>query len=346
MKKILKTILCLMIMSSAVIELSGCSTPNDKNAVQLYNISAADVGVVNYDYFVVAEPAASLKSNIIEGLNFVGNLQELYGDGNGYTQAVIVAKKSIIQENPLAISEFLKKVKENENWIKSNDTQISDIISTVNGHLVSNDMTPSLNQKNLTRQVIENSGIKFSYAKDCQQAFKDFISKVKAVDENAVKEVADDFFNVDFSSDYLPVSNAISKQYKVFMPDGAPALSLAQLMKNDTDVYNGATFNYTVVAADTIGAIAKSGEADICILPSNAASKLLGNGQTYQMLGAVTNGNLFLLSKNQTKINSLNINSLRGKTVGVVNLANVPGLVFKAVLNDNNVKYKDMAQEA
>lgn len=345
MKKLLKTILCFAVALTAVVGIGGCFVPTDENAVQLYNISAADVGVAGYDYYVVAEPAASLKSNAIEGLNFVGDLQELYGDGNGYTQAVLVAKKSVIQENPLAISEFLKKVKDNQTWLKSDDTQISDVISAVNRHLASSDMTPSLNQKNLTRQVIENCGIKFSYTKDCKQALKEFISKVQAVDESAVNAVSDNFFNVDFSDDYTPVCDAVSKQYKVFMPDGAPALSLAQLMKNDTDVYNGATFNYTVVAADTIGARVRGGDADVCVLPSNAASKLLGDGETYQMLGTVTNGNLFLLSKNQTKINSVNVNSLRGKTVGVVNLANVPGLVFKAVLNDNNVKYMDMAQE-
>ena len=36
--------------------------------------------------------------------------------------------------------------------------------------------------------------------------------------------------------------------------------------------------------------------ADYCVLPVNLASKLLGSGDAYRMLGTVTNGNLYFLT--------------------------------------------------
>jgi ABC-type nitrate/sulfonate/bicarbonate transport system substrate-binding protein len=51
------------------------------------------------------------------------------------------------------------------------------------------------------------------------------------------------------------------------------------------------------------------------------------------MVASVTHGNLYLLSKNQTEIKATNAaEALKGKTVAVVNVAAVPGLTTKAML--------------
>ena len=128
----------------------------------------------------------------------------------------------------------------------------------------------------------------------------------------------------------------------VYMPDGAPALAAAQLMADENKFERHV--NYEVVDASLIQGMVtgESPKADICILPVNLASKLLGTGTTYKMLGTVTHGNLFLLSANGEKITKENISSLIGKTVGVVNLAAVPGLTFKIILGDNNIGYNEL----
>ena len=118
----------------------------------------------------------------------------------------------------------------------------------------------------------------------------------------------------------------------IFAPDGAPALALAYAIKENTreDV------RYTVVEASTVPAFVsfedKNKNADICVLPVNAAAKLLGSGEEYLLLGVATHGNLFLLGEGE-KITSANAGLLAGKTVGVVQLANIPGLVTKAALS-------------
>lgn len=133
--------------------------------------------------------------------------------------------------------------------------------------------------------------------------------------------------------------------YKVYAPDGAPALALAKLCAEDNS-----KFDVNVVKkAETITAFVSGEEAiaDFAIMPVNAAVKLLGDGQKYQMLGTVTHGNLFLLKKqNGENITVENLSSLKGKTVGVINLANVPGLMLKVILNDNGVEYNQLTDGA
>ena len=94
----------------------------------------------------------------------------------------------------------------------------------------------------------------------------------------------------------------------VCVPDGAPAMGLAALMRADTD---GDGVTYKVVSPSVIATkvSAKNQEenADICALPVTAASKLLGDGTRYKMLGVLTGGNLYLLSKDSGTIANFGI---------------------------------------
>lgn len=130
---------------------------------------------------------------------------------------------------------------------------------------------------------------------------------------------------------------------QIYMPDGAPALSMAKFMANDTDSDGK---EYHVVEAGTINAYitGRDPKADLCVLPLNAASKLLGSGESYQMLGTVTHGNLYLISTDDsvTFYEKSDLNSLLGKKVGVIQIANVPGLTFKVILNQNNLEWREL----
>ena len=91
--------------------------------------------------------------------------------------------------------------------------------------------------------------------------------------------------------------------FSVYAPDGAPALALASLLDGEQSAYgDNFDFDVHIVNATSIQTYVagESPAADFCILPVNAAGKLLGTGVTYQMLGTVTNGNLYFL-KNGAK---------------------------------------------
>lgn len=349
MKKLLSVLFGAALFVSAICGFAACNLGDkDSEAVSLVALSgAADViARDDVDYFVVPEPAASLRvkatANSENKLNFVGNLQQLYGGENGYPQAVIVAKNSLLESK--ALGSFVEAVKRNSEWLADENTQISTVVSAVSSHLTEG-MTPSFNANNLTKQVIENCGIKFAYAGESKEEAKSFLTALKAVQPNVKDSPADKFF----WSGNLPAEGSAFTEISVYAPDGAPALAIAGLMAGEIEVSDVAeTIKYSVVNATTIQTFVtgESPKADICILPVNLAANLLGGGEQYTMLGTVTHGNLFLISaKTNESVTAENISSLKGKTVGVINLGAVPGLTFKLILNKYGIKYVDPSEE-
>ena len=131
----------------------------------------------------------------------------------------------------------------------------------------------------------------------------------------------------------------------VYMPDGAPALALAGMMATDTQDDG---VNYRVVDAKLIASKVTNQDgaknADLCVMPITAASKLLGGGAKYTMLGAVTHGNLYLLAK-EGAYTQENLASLVGKKVGVLQINEVPGLTFKAVLSKHGIAWQELTND-
>ncbi len=130
----------------------------------------------------------------------------------------------------------------------------------------------------------------------------------------------------------------------VYMPDGAPALVMAGLMHADTEEDGVA---YRVVDAAQIASKVTYNDmeknADLCVLPLTAATAKLGKGDTYQMVGAVTHGNLYMISKQDVQYQTKSdLEGLIGKTVGVLQLASTPGLIFKTVLQKQGVPFHDL----
>ena len=137
-------------------------------------------------------------------------------------------------------------------------------------------------------------------------------------------------------------------KYSVYAPDGAPALALTNLIAgHDTSLAEGYDFDVHVVDANTIltYVTGENPTADFCILPVNEASLKLGSGETYQMLGTVTNGNLYFLTtgENGPLAKENFATALIGKKVGVVQLARVPGLTLQATLADYEIPYQVLA---
>lgn len=136
----------------------------------------------------------------------------------------------------------------------------------------------------------------------------------------------------------------------VYMPDGAPALALAGLMYEDTEEDG---VEYRVVKSDLISAQVTNKDeaknADLCVLPVTAASKLVGTGESYTMLGVVTHGNLYLIAPSETELTADTDGDLQwlvGKTVGVLKINEVPGLTFKTLLNKQDLPWQELTEGA
>ena len=140
-------------------------------------------------------------------------------------------------------------------------------------------------------------------------------------------------------------SNKDDGKVTVYMPDGAPALAMAQLM-NENPKFSKEVSYHVVSAASTIGSYVtyenNSKNADLIIMPVNTASTILSGGGKYKMLGAVTHGNLYILAnKNKEELTTENFQeSISEAKVGVMQLQQFPGVMFKTLLN----KYSASAQ--
>ena len=264
-------------------------------------------------------------------LSFAGDLQALYGEG-GYPQAVLVAKTSVLTSDEGAVSTLMGYFEGSENYLKTADGAA--VAELLKGKYPSG-QTPSFSAKNLTSTVIQNCSVRFTKSADCKEKVNAFLQKLVAVNEEFTTTVGDAFYYTG-----TPAAAESSEKYTVYAPDGAPALSLANAIQSST----GDTFSYHIVAASTIQAqvTGEKPAADFCVLPVNVAAKLLGNGQKYQMLGTVTNGNMYFLGAGeQVSLTSDNLASaLKGKIIGVVQLSNVPGLTLRCVLEEKKIPYE------
>ncbi len=138
----------------------------------------------------------------------------------------------------------------------------------------------------------------------------------------------------------FPACKQDGETLSVYAPDGAPALSLSYAINSKID---GVSFK--IVGADVIKSTVsgKDKKADIAILPINDATTLLGSGEDYKLLGVITHGNFYLLSRENAVISKENASLLIGKTIGVVQLAKIPGLTFKASLKGLNLDYNQLS---
>lgn len=333
MRKIFK-ILIAALSAAALVCFAACGN-DESGSVRLVNVSVAEVGTrSDIDYFVIAEPAASTRVSALPQLTFSGDLQLLYGGESGYPQAVVVAKNELVEH---VAEELSSKLKKGSAWLLSEEAAAEKIVSAVGAH-ISQGATPALNEKNLTKEVIKNCSVNFVDAWDCKQEVQEFMRLINGVGESSFGVPQDGFFieNVMHGGKWY------NGKITVYTPDGAPALGLAELMCNG-GLSNCAETEYNVVDSSIIHTFVtgNSPAADVCVLPVNMAVKLLGGGERYKLLGTLTHGNLYLVSNGKNTVTPRNISQLTGKTVGVVNLPQVPGLTFKTILNKYGIAFTE-----
>lgn len=332
MKKLLTALLCAA-LSVTVAALAACSDGKSADKVNLTAVTAVNVGLMDeIDYYVVSEPVASTKVKAIESLDFAGDLQELYSDGAGYPQAVIVVKNSL--KDYAFLEDFMQAVEDNAEWLLDDSTSAETIVSAVTAHLPSG-AEPTFKADDLSKTVISNCGISLSYAADCKAEINSFMEEFNAVSDSSFGTASDSFF---FDGTYGTA--AYDGSISVYAPDGAPALALAQLMDGEMS-FDGVSATYNIVSSGDIQTYVagQSPAADICILPVNLAVKLLGTGANYTLMGTITHGNLYILGTDGSTVTADNISSLKGKTVGIINIAAVPGLTFKVILKKYGLDY-------
>ena len=159
--------------------------------VNLLVITGPDaVGTVDADYFMIAEPAASAQAK--KGYAIVGDLQMLYSGINGYPQAVLVAKKSLVETKSEWVQDFASKVEESAAWLYGASGE--EIVEAVSAHMEDKGTATSLKAPLLSTAVLGRCGIRFSYAAACSMEVEGFLSAMLAVNNKAVAIPSSTFY--------------------------------------------------------------------------------------------------------------------------------------------------------
>ena len=119
----------------------------------------------------------------------------------------------------------------------------------------------------------------------------------------------------------------------LYVPDGAPALSVAKII-NDKSV-GKQPVKAVVTTGEDVVAKCGSGEAEMAVLPTNAAVKICNQRNDYCLFSVNVYGVLYIVGTE--RIDS--ISDLQGKTLHSIGLGNTPEYVFKTICDVQNVKY-------
>ena len=118
----------------------------------------------------------------------------------------------------------------------------------------------------------------------------------------------------------------------LYVPDGAPALAVANIASSK---HIGATAVQTVITTgEDVVAKCASGEADVAILPTNAAVTICNKRNDYLIFTVNVHGLLYVVGTQQIE----DITQLSGDVLSI-GLANTPEYVMKTVLDYHGVNY-------
>ncbi len=292
-------------------------------------------------YGLLAEPAAT-KLEKVDGKDFTWHrlsLQELYdGDTKTYPQAVLMVKNSVLENYPQLVNAVREKFNASTHL-----TGVKTAISSVSASYPNLSLPAFVDDT-----MVEKCNIYWQDGAESQtkQQVKNYIDEILDIDIGLgitpASAVQDDFF-------YTPNTNAgqdvSGKTFTFCVPGGAPALSIVNFLSNNENFISGATFTYKVVSADsqtdniTMYMDGVKEYADFIILPVNTATLKYNDSadldKSYKMVSVITHGNLYIMSKSASTLNSL-----KGNTIGVIGgEGKVPDLTLKVIFNRKSIKY-------
>ena len=130
------------------------------------------------------------------------------------------------------------------------------------------------------------------------------------------------------------------EKLSLYVPDGAPALAVANII--DGGKIGGGTLgsqpvDTVVTTGENVIAKCGSGEADMAILPTNAAVKICSAGGEYALFSVNVYGVLYIVGTEQLT----SLKQLEGKRLYSIGLGNTPEYVFKTVCDSQGVEYEE-----
>ncbi len=144
-----------------------------------------------------------------------------------------------------------------------------------------------------------------------------------------------------FASALCALAACKSDELTLYVPDGAPALSVAKII-DEGKIGGGVKLGSrkvrtTVTTGEDVIAKCGSGEADMAVLPTNAAVKICATRGDYMIFSVNVYGVLYIVGSEQLT----DLKQLEGKRLYSIGLGNTPEYVFKTVCDGKEVQYEE-----
>lgn len=120
-----------------------------------------------------------------------------------------------------------------------------------------------------------------------------------------------------------------TKEIKVVIPDGLPAISAAKLIEDNPVIEKGYNVTYSIEkTSENIVTSVMKGEPDIAIVPSNIAATQYNKGVGYKIVATTGWGSFYLVSTEKIE----DIKDLKGKDIYNIGKGLTPDIVTRDVL--------------
>lgn len=113
---------------------------------------------------------------------------------------------------------------------------------------------------------------------------------------------------------------------QIFVPDGAPALAVANII--DSSEAGGVKAKVTISTGDDVVSKCASGQADAALVPTNAAVRLCSVNTSYSLFTVNVWGLLYVVGRQDVQ----SLAELNGKNIASIGLGNTGEYLFKRIL--------------
>lgn len=333
MKKFATILLAALLALSCACCFAACNKDNVGETVKLKYYSGGSeiiplLASGEAEFAVLGEPAVTQATNKLKSqgktLYELADLQQLWQQATGsskagYPQASLLVKKSLLQNEDFADALF-QKLTDNLTYIKQNAADLSTLLQGAGSSL----------SVTFTEELIGRCNLVCINAYDEKSNIELYLQQFSAV--SSLLPLDDSLFYTGLSDSSAMLPEGIT----CYAPDGAPAMAVANII---ADGSVGGVSVTTTIAADGSEVQAKctSGEADMAVLPTNAAVKIASVKDDYEIFTVNTYGLLYLVGTTQIS----DLSELAGKTVCSIGANNTPQLVFNKILDYKNIPHEE-----
>lgn len=252
-----------------------------------------------------------------EKIRIVVDMQEEWekvtGKTNGYPQAGVILTPSMYN-NATIVEELYTKLSQNDEYILQNPDEVDALLTTKGSVTASSTV--------FTRDILARCNTDTVMA---SEIYSELCAYYEAMSTPIPNQAM-----VTMPEGTTSLDNSV---IDIYVPDGAPALAVASLMKEGATL-GGRQVNVTIGTGASVRTALVSGQADIAILPTTACAGLFKQGIDIKLHSVTTWGVLYLIGEEAN-----GLQDLVGEVVYSIGREDTPGKLLRKYLEHYDIPY-------